>query len=322
MEPIARASSTRQIGSLETDAMKMKLGNRELEVGGKYFDCALRSSNDILHDREALQARMAEDGYLLIRRLYDRSRIVDARNFLLGKLQEGNCLLPGAPFEDGVVNPGVHAPHTMGHNSVTHQPPIRSVLEGKEIYEFFEHFHGKQVLTYDFKWLRAVKNPDYTGAHYDVVYMGRGSIGKLNTVWTPITDVPLEHGPLAICVGSHKAPGFERLRQTYGRMDVDRDRVGGWFSDDPVEIVEKFGGRWQTTDFRMGDVLIFGMFTMHMSAQNQSDRWRISTDTRFQPADEPVDERWVGENPKAHYAWYSEPEKMVTMSAARESWGV
>lgn len=33
----------------------------------------------------------------------------------------------------------------------------------------------------------------------------------------------------------------------------------GWFTTDPFEITDKFGGQWKTTDYRAGDVLIFGM---------------------------------------------------------------
>lgn len=33
----------------------------------------------------------------------------------------------------------------------------------------------------------------------------------------------------------------------------------GWFTTDPWEITEKFGGQWKTSDFKAGDVLIFNM---------------------------------------------------------------
>jgi len=51
-----------------------------------------------------------------------------------------------------------------------------------------------------------------------------------------------------------------------------------------------------TTAFQMGDLLTFGMTTVHASLDNQSNRIRISVDTRYQPADEPADERWIAEN--------------------------
>jgi hypothetical protein len=33
---------------------------------------------------------------------------------------------------------------------------------------------------------------------------------------------------------------------------------------------------------------------------NHTNRLRLSTDTRYQLASEPVDERWIGEDPIAH----------------------
>ena len=50
----------------------------------------------------------------------------------------------------------------------------------------------------------------------------------------------------------------------------------------------------------MGDLLVFGMHMMHASHDNQTEELRISTDSRYQLASEPVDERWVGDNPSAH----------------------
>jgi len=47
-------------------------------------------------------------------------------------------------------------------------------------------------------------------------------------------------------------------------------------------------------------VLIFSMYTMHASLDNQTNRVRISTDTRYQLAADPIDGRWIGETPIAH----------------------
>ena len=52
--------------------------------------------------------------------------------------------------------------------------------------------------------------------------------------------------------------------------------------------------------FRMGDLLVFSMFTVHASLDNQTNRIRLSSDTRYQRAADPVDERWIGENPVGH----------------------
>ena len=103
-------------------------------------------------------------------------------------------------------------------------------------------------------------------------------------------------------------------------MDVDRDRVRGWFSDDPFEIQSRYGGRWATSEFEPGDGLIFGMFTLHASLTNVSEEFRLSSDTRYQLAAEPCDERWIGREPKGHYAWHDGPG--VEMKDKRAEWGV
>ena len=36
------------------------------------------------------------------------------------------------------------------------------------------------------------------------------------------------------------------------------------------------------------------MTTVHASLDNQTEAYRISTDTRYQLAAEPIDERWIG----------------------------
>jgi hypothetical protein len=302
--------------------MLVKFGTRELEMGGPHLDANLRDSSALLDDMPALRQRFEDDGYLFLRGLIDRDAVLRGRQSIIEEIVRQGSLLPGTDPNDAVVLPNGPYPHLMGRKGITHEPSVRRVLEGEELFKFYERFFGTAPLTFDYKWMRAVRAPDFTGAHIDVVYMGRGCTSNLRTTWIPFSDIPFEQGPLVLCVGSHKLPGFARLRETYGKMDVDRDLVKGSFSSDPLEIIEKFGGKWQTANFRMGDVLLFGMYTLHSSLTNTSDRYRISCDVRFQPANEPVDERWVGENPKAHYAWHATPDKMVDMSTMRDKWGV
>jgi len=83
-------------------------------------------------------------------------------------------------------------------------------------------------------------------------------------------------------------------------------KVFGWtfsgtLSHNPPMVRNKFGGRWVTTEYRAGDFITFGMFTVHASLDNRTaDRLRISSDSRYQRASEPIDERWVGANPPGH----------------------
>ncbi len=104
----------------------------------------------------------------------------------------------------------------------------------------------------------------------------------------------------------------QRLRETYGRYDVDtycenRPEIHGWkqggqLTGNSNQIRRSLGGHWLSGEFRMGDVLIFSVFTVHASLDNHSDRIRLSSDSRYQLASEPADERWIGPNPIAHSA--------------------
>jgi ectoine hydroxylase-related dioxygenase (phytanoyl-CoA dioxygenase family) len=295
--------------------MKLTMGKRELEVGGKYLDL-LRDSTEARTDFPELRARMKEDGYIRIRGLHNREKVKAARRVILENLAANGQIDLSRPLDEGVIAKGKSGAFGGGNKAVTHTPEFLALVEAPELMEFFSNFLDAPALTYNYKWLRAVGSGEFTGAHYDVVYMGRGTLNVF-TCWTPLGDVPFELGGLAILRGSHQ---FDRVKQTYGKMDVDRDHVEGWFSNDPVELVDKFGGQWQTAEFEMGDALVFGMFTMHGSMSNTTNRYRISCDTRYQNANEPADERWVGENPKAHYAWFKAP--LVPMEEARKKWGV
>jgi ectoine hydroxylase-related dioxygenase (phytanoyl-CoA dioxygenase family) len=297
---------------------KIRFGYRDITFPGPEMG-ELRDSSHLQSNMDACHARMAEDGYLLLRGIIDRERVLYARQAILNYMAEQQVLMPDEPVLEGVMPKGGRGARLMGKNGISHHPHVLAVLEADALFQFFAHFLDEPATTFTYKWLRAVGNEQYTGAHCDTVYMGLGS-QKLHTVWIPFGDIPVEQGTLAMCVGSHTDPGFEKIRQTYGRMDVDRDHTEGWFSRDPLEIAEIYGGRWQTTNFRAGDVMIFGMYTMHASTTNLTNRFRLSCDVRYQPASDPVDSRWGGEHLTGHTVHGQQP--LRSMEEARAEWGV
>lgn len=297
--------------------MKIRFGYRDVDFPGPEMG-ELRDCNDILDDPLALRRRMEEEGYLLIQGLINRDKVLQARQTILNHMETHKALTPNTPVLEGVMPKGGRSVQMMGRRGIAHHPHVLQVLAGEEITSFFDRYFGEPSLTFNYKWLRAVGNEQYTGAHFDFVYMGQGS-PNLHTAWVPFGDIPVEMGTLAICPGSHKMDSFARIRDTYGRMDVDRDRTEGWFTKDPMEIVEKYGSRWLTSPFSAGDVILFGMHTMHASTTNLSNRFRLSCDVRFQPAGEPADQRWVGKG-IGHTALGQ--QELRSMEEARSEWGV
>jgi hypothetical protein len=275
------------------DGTKVTMNGKTLIFGETIFP--LRESNDILDDTDALKTRLVEDGYLLIRNFYDRDLILEARLEILKFMAEREMLMPDAPIEEALIGPDrIGTPGVGFPNRVIQGfEGFLNVVNSEKIMTFFERLLGGQILSLDHKWLRAIPTGSNTAAHYDVVYMGAGT-KNLYTVWTAFSDVPLDMGPLAVCLNSHK---HEKLKATYGAADAHQDLLGGHFSSDPYEVMETLGFKWGSTPFNAGDIILFSMYFMHGSLDNASNRYRITSDTRYQLASEPPDERHMGDVP-------------------------
>ena len=83
------------------------------------------------------------------------------------------------------------------------------------------------------------------------------------------------------------------------------------------------GFKLATTHFNQGDVLIFGLYMMHASIPNRSNKYRISIDTRYQLAKEEKDERfffgkdgtWLGNS-------YNKNIQYKSIEILRKEWGL
>ncbi|ESP87081.1 phytanoyl-CoA dioxygenase family protein [Candidatus Halobonum tyrrellensis] len=293
----------------------VSVGEHELEAGDDLVE--LRDSTDLLGDPGALRTRLAADGYLYLRGFHDPDLVRAARRDVLEHLAEEGVLDPEEPVEAGVVHPDYFGGEfDMSAASWTHYPNLEELAEGERVMEFFAEFLDAKPLALDRKLGRAKATGEFTGFHVDRIFVGRGT-EQLYTVWRPIGDCPLEQGPLVVCPGSHR---HDRLRETYGRMDVDRDVFEAPFSEDPHDVMATVGGPLATTDFAAGDALVFGPYLLHGSLSNRTDRFRISVDTRYQSVEEPVDGRWVGADPIGHYDWPSDDE--TPMADLRAEWGL
>ena len=282
-----------------------------LEVSDSTFG-ELRESSFLTQDGEGLRARMEEDGYLFLKGFFKRDDVLAARRHIVKRLAEQGLLEPGTDPMDAVIRQGASTgfrPDLAEKNEA-----LMRLLYSGSMMEFYRKFFGETVKHFDFTWLRVISPGKGTRPHCDVVYMGRGTREKLATAWVPLGDAPLHVGGLMILEGSHLRhdllrPYLEKDVDTYCRNGRHAAKIeqgeqswewDGTLSKNPVSLREKLGGRWLTTAFEAGDLLTFSMHTVHASLDNQSDRIRISSDSRYQPASLPADERWVGENPIGH----------------------
>ena len=277
----------------------------QLETAPEAFG-ELRDSSDDRHNMMKLRRRLAEDGYLVLRAMFDRTVVEEAQREALDSLVSRGLVSPSADrlaVRKARVSKSGFESENRRFTSVR-----RLALAGRMI-EFYTKLLDTEVRAFDHVWMRFMAPGQATGPHCDIVYMGRGTT-ELYTSWIPLTAVTIADGPLLVLERSHRV---ERLRNGYGRMDIDRDgnwrRVrfrhgkffrGGDYSRDPRRVQKEFGLRWLTSEFEPGDVVVFTPYVMHASLDNRSKRFRISVDARYQRASDPIDDRWIGDQPIGH----------------------
>ncbi|MCH2156078.1 MAG: phytanoyl-CoA dioxygenase family protein [Opitutales bacterium] len=267
----------------------------------------LIEDTDYIFNKKKLKILLDEKGYLFIRGFHPRKEVEFAKNQVLEILHEAGKLAVDSDWHAGKFR----APHNLLGKKV---PGVEALLYGKRTMQFFDDLFGEPSRHFDFTWLRAMPPKMASKPHCDIVYMGRGT-DELLTTWTPLDDIfRTELGGLMILENSHQTSA---KLGSYLDLDVDsycensakaqaRIKAGepihraGHLGAHPQSLPRRLGGRWLTADFEMGDLLIFGMKIVHCSLDNQSDRFRISVDSRYQPASQAIDERWIGEKPIGH----------------------
>src|SRR3954452_17463869 len=253
--------------------------------------------NESRPDAGDLRARLERERSLFVRDLLARDEVAAGRDDLLAHADELTQTYP------------------MGSE------PLQRVVHGPRIMAFFDELLETRARSYDFIWLRHQPPGHGIAPHCDTVFMGRGTPDVL-TAWIPFGDLPLRAGGLMVLENSHTLS--RRLLAGYLQADVDsycengpnahavtsgdmkwdhwRDQTDwhGEITEDPHQLAADWHTRWLTAEYRMGDVLIFTLRTVHAGTDNELEPLRLSTDSRYQPANQPIDERWIGEQPIGH----------------------
>lgn len=281
------------MGTIQQHA-RLTVRGVEIVTGEDEFGL-LTDSSDLIGQPDAQRDRMDVEGYLFIPGLLDRDEVLAAREEILFKFAiAGEIDSINHPLMDGVLTgeSWIDQINLLAFSeSLRRGMAYSNVVESPRILDFWEAFLGGPIRPFDFRWPRFMRLGEATGIHCDGPYITRGTPNVWST-WIPLGDIDIDNGPIMVLENSHKNPGLAR---DYLTRDADRDKIG-WLSDDPAALREQLGGRWLTANFRAGDVLAFGPSLVHASLDNWSPdrRCRLSSDTRYQLASEPVDERYNG----------------------------
>jgi len=260
---------------------------------------------------DVLRNRAEEDGYLFIRDYLDREQVLSVREEISKEMSKREFL--DSNYSDSDLRARKDETVKFIPEVANNSDKVKKLLYSGRLPNFYKNLYGEEIKHYDYTWLRAMPPGKGTNPHTDLPYMGRGTHNHM-TCWVPYGDISYELGGLAVLEKSHERMD---LLERYVFRDVDsycennskqktNADQGKWtftgtLSKNPKQLAEKFESRWLTTEFRAGDFLTFKMFTVHAAMDNLSENeYRLSSDSRYQRASEPIDERWIGEDPPGH----------------------
>lgn len=257
----------------------------------------LTDSAELVSDVDALRRRFDEDGYVFVRGALRADEVRAARAEVLARLMAVDEIEPGT---DGIATgrserDRQHPDRGEFWRDISAGGALRAASHGTATRAVLEALLGEPVVPFDYLMLRVAVAGRATEVHYDYPFFARLH-DRTRTVWTPLGDTPIVSGPLFILEGSHR---FDDVIDAMIGHDVATSAQPAAFGQTAIEIAEERDTRLLTTDFRAGDILVFGMYTAHGSLDHhdESNRVRMSCDARWQPARLPIDPRYLGDAP-------------------------
>ncbi len=250
----------------------------------------LRASNDAANDGAELRNRLDEDGYLFFRQLQDPDKMLELRREMLTVMQQGGWLIASTDPIDGIANLDARCTEgDLAYTDVYHEVyKLQSFHQSghwPEVMTMLGRIMDAQVMPQPQKVARLwfPKYTDHTTpVHQDFVHF-QGTFHNL-TCWAPVGDCPRELGGLAVLRGSHKVSRVLEHHFSLGAGSLHLN------SEDYGEL----GTDWRSTDYQIGDTLIFPALTVHQALPNLTeDRLRVSLDNRYQRVGDPIAEHML-----------------------------
>lgn len=246
-----------------------------------------RVSNDAVNDAEELRRRLDEEGYIFIKKLQDPDKLLALRQDIMQVISTGGWLIEGTDPMAGIADvtkqctePDIEYPAV--YHEMYKLESFHRAGHWPEVMQMMEKVIGGPVLSHPQKIAR-LWFPKYTAhttpIHQDFVHFQ--GVYDTYTCWAPVGDCPAELGGLAVLPGSHKINAIHDHHFSLG--------AGGL-----AIYQEELNDNWVTTDYEIGDSLIFHSLTVHQALPNVTeDRLRVSLDNRYQSTRLPIAEHML-----------------------------
>ncbi len=254
---------------------------------------------------QALRDQYAEQGYLWLKGLLPRDSVLEFRRRFFAAYRDTGLLAPGSDPVAGLYSGAAVDKQAAAKliTEIVRWAAYESFCLADPIWRFYEAFFGEPVYLHKRKLIRYTTRDqkDSTGAHYDLTYLRDGT-DRLCTAWIPIGDIPVELGGLVYLAGSDRV-GREQEAE-FSRLNAHlppAERISaynrnmsetGWLTKDLPALARRTNSRWLLADYEAGDMMVHSPYMIHAATTNLRQTMRLSTDIRYQPVRERIDERW------------------------------
>ena len=235
-----------------------------------------RESSYLIDSVAELRQRMASDGYLFFRSLIPVDVLLELRQKITAVLSEQGWIKDGASQMDALAASLPYREGGEGYlralRELVRLEQLHALAHRPELIQVMRAVLGATAFPHPLSITRAVfpLAPELsTPPHQD--YPNNQGSRNLTAAWIPLGDCPRETGSLAILEGSHR----------FGLLPLQFHLGPGNRSAVLHEGLEEC--RWLSSDFALGDVLLFSALTVHRALDNMSEeRLRLSVDFRYQ----------------------------------------
>ena len=233
---------------------------------------------------EYLRETYRQQGYLWLKSFFKQDVVLQFRDFFFGTIAARG---PQAFFE--IIT-------SREYEDFCTMPRLWNFYQ--EFLQGRPYLHRRKLLRFNFPG-----EDNCTGGHYDLIYLRSGT-DSLCTSWIPLGDIPVEMGGLIYL--EHSDAAGRQLEAEFCVKNADLSpeervsaynrnmRANGWISTNLAEMATRFNTRWLVADYEAGDMVIHSPYMIHAATLNKDPllRTRLSTDIRFQRADDKIDQRW------------------------------
>ena len=242
---------------------------------------AFDPANDLLADNAALRARFNEDGFLFFRGVLNPVKLLWIRRQIVAICARQRWLKPATDPMDAVAWTSAKVEGESDYfavydeiqkledfHALPHDPAVLKIMRGVLNDTAFPH--PLSIARLSFPGIPEWSTPP----HQD--YPNNQGTQDLYACWVPLSDCPTALGGLSVLRGSHR---FGVLPLQFALGPGHRQAVL------PPKMATL---EWLTTDYRLGDLIVFHSLTVHRALPNHTDRLRLSVDYRFQKEGEPL----------------------------------